>query len=250
MKLYVIACEVFCREFRTFSASSPHLIDMAFQPFGLHDTPDQLRLETQQAIDKVPPDTYDYILIGYGLCSRGTAELVAGKTPLVMVRAHDCITFFLGSKERYLEQFTAQPGTYYYSSGWIERKEGYSEQGHIRSVKLEEKEKRYAAYVEQYGEDNASYLIDMETQWLNNYGRAALIDMGVGDRESYRAFVQEYAEKMDWEFQELPGDTALISSFLAGDWDPEKFLVVPPGQTVNDTYDDQIIAVEEIGEAT
>ena len=104
--------------------------------------------------------------------------------------------------------------------------------------------------MEQYGEDNASYLIDMETQWLNNYGRAALIDMGVGDRESYRAFVQEYAEKMDWEFQELPGDTALISSFLAGDWDPEKFLVVPPGQTVNDTYDDQIIAVEEIGEAT
>ncbi len=246
MKLHVIACEVFCREFRAYSATSRHLIDITFQAFGLHDTPDLLRQETQEAIDKVPSDSYNYILIGYGLCSRGTAELVARDTPLVMVRAHDCITFFLGSKERYTEQFTAQPGTYYYSSGWIERKEGSSEQGHMRFVKLEQKQQRYESYVEQYGEDNAKYLIDMETQWLNNYSRGAFIDLGIGDRDAYRAFVQEYAKKHDWDYQEIIGDTSLIDSFLAGDWDDDRFLVVPPGQMVRDTYDDQIITVQEI----
>ena len=88
MRLYIISCEVFCREFRAFAASSKHLIDMTFQPFGLHDTPDMLREQTQQAIDNVPVGAYDYILIGYGLCSRGTADLVARETPLVMVRGH------------------------------------------------------------------------------------------------------------------------------------------------------------------
>jgi hypothetical protein len=166
-----------------------------------------------------------------------------------MVRAHDCITFFLGSKERYQTQFTDQPGTYYYSSGWIERKEGTSEQGYIKSVKIEEKQRRFEAYVEEYGEDNARYLIDMESQWLNNYTRAAFIDLDIGDKEAYRLFVQDFASQQAWDYEEIPGDTGLIASFLNGEWDPDRFLVVPPGQRVNDSYDDQIITVEEIQEA-
>ncbi|MDP7236557.1 MAG: DUF1638 domain-containing protein [Candidatus Latescibacteria bacterium] len=247
MRLYIISCEVFCREFRAFAASSKHLIDMTFQPFGLHDTPDMLREQTQQAIDNVPVGAYDYILIGYGLCSRGTADLVARETPLVMVRAHDCITFFLGSKERYMTQFTENPGTYYYSSGWIERKEGTAEQGHLTSVKTEQKKKRFQEYVEKYGEDNAHYLIEMESQWLNNYSRAAFIDLDIGDKQAYRTFVQGQASEREWDYEEISGETSLIDGFIDGQWDTDRFVIVQPGQRVAETHDEQIITVGPLG---
>ena len=73
MRLNIISCEAFCREFRYFAAQSEHLIDIDFQPFGLHDTPDRLKINTQMQIDATPEGRYDYILIG--VCSRGTAGL-------------------------------------------------------------------------------------------------------------------------------------------------------------------------------
>ncbi|MBI4553329.1 MAG: DUF1638 domain-containing protein [Candidatus Latescibacteria bacterium] len=244
MRLYIISCEVFCREFQVFASASRHLIDTVFKPFGLHDTPEVLRERLQEAIDAVPSGRYDYILIGYGLCCRGTAGLVARDTPLVFVRAHDCITFFLGSKERYIHQFTEHPGTYYYTSGWIERKDGHAEQGHTRALKDIERQARFERYVERYGEDNARYLIEMETQWLSQYKRAAFIDLGIGNTETYQTFVQGVAETHGWEYEEIQGDTRLIERFLEGEWDPESFLIVPPGQRMAETHDASIIKVE------
>lgn len=43
---------------------------------------------------------------------------------LVIPRAHDCITLYLGSRQRYLEQFNARPGTYWYSLDYLERYSG------------------------------------------------------------------------------------------------------------------------------
>ena len=68
-------CEAFRGEFRYFAAQSEHLIDIDFQSFGLRSTPDRLKINTQMQIDATPEGRYDYILIGYGLCSRGTAGL-------------------------------------------------------------------------------------------------------------------------------------------------------------------------------
>jgi len=90
-----------------------------FLEFGLHGEPAKLREELQKAIDATP-DTFDAILLGYGLCSKGVEGITARKTRLVIMRGHDCITCFLGSRARYLEYFTAHPGTYWYSPGWIE----------------------------------------------------------------------------------------------------------------------------------
>ena len=91
------------------------------------------------------------------------------QTPLVIPRAHDCITLFLGSKERYTKRFEESPGTYYYSSGWIERKDGSTEQGNMRLINEEAKKKRFDSYVEKYSLDNAQYLVEMESQWTTNY---------------------------------------------------------------------------------
>ena len=247
MRLKLVSCEVFVREFCHFAAMSRHLIDMVFQPFGLHDTPNLLREEAQKAIDAADPEKYEYVLIGYGLCSRGTAGLVAREIPLVIPRAHDCITLFLGSRQRYQQEFTDNPGTYYYSSGWVERKDGVTQQGHVRMLKEEERERRYKDYVERYGEDNARYLIEMETEWLSHYRRAAFINVhDVGDVETYREFARRMAQTHGWEYADVKGDAGLIRRFLDGSWDDADFLIVRPGQRIQDIHDPSIIRAEDI----
>ncbi len=120
MFLKVIACEVAAREIYHVAARSENLIDVELLTQGYHDIPAIGRTELQKRIDAVPAGKYDAIILGYGLCSNILTGLNTAHTPLVIPRAHDCITFFLGSKERYQEFFNAHPGTYYYTSGWLE----------------------------------------------------------------------------------------------------------------------------------
>ena len=77
-----------------------------------------------EALAAVDESRYEAVLFGYGLCSNGLVGLTARNVPLVLPRAHDCITLFLGGKERYLEYFHAHPGVYFKTTGWIERGEG------------------------------------------------------------------------------------------------------------------------------
>jgi hypothetical protein len=227
---------------------SPHIVTLALQPFGLHDQPDKLRAALQAEIDAASDGRFDYILLGYGLCSRGTADLVARRTPIVIPRAHDCITLLLGSRERYEKEFSEHPGTYYYSPGWIERKEGDVQQGGLSILKERQAEERFRQYVEKYGEDNARYLIEQERLWLSHYDRSAFINIGLGDIEYYRAFTREVAQTHGWSYEEIPGDTRLVDRLFAGDWDERDFLVVKPGERTVETVNLGIIsAAEQVG---
>ena len=247
MKLYAIACEVITRECFRAAANSPHVVTLSIQEFGLHERPDDLRAALQAEIDQATG--YDYVLLGYGLCSRGTADLVARETPVVIPRAHDCIALLLGSHERYQTEFAGHPGTYYYSPGWIERKEGEVTQGGIQIVKDRQAEERFKEYVEKYGEGNARFLIEQETQWLANYNRAVFLNMGLGDIDYYRRFTQQVAESHGWSYEELAGDTRLIDRLLAGNWDSlprsvgeSEFLIVRPGQRTIESVTSGIIS--------
>lgn len=244
MKFYVVSCEVFARECARAAANSPHIVHTSFQAFGLHDTPDELRKKLQEEIDRSSGARFDYILLVYGLCSGGTAELTARDTPLVITRAHDCITLLLGSRQRYEREFREQPGTYYYSPGWIERKDGEVRQGTIQAVKQAEAERRFQEYVEKYGEDNARYLMEQEGLWLANYSRAAFINVGLGDIENYRRFTRGVAESHGWSYEEIEGDTRLIECLVRGEWDSGEFLIVKPGQRTIQQVADGIMTVE------
>src|SRR3990172_11076838 len=120
MRLAVIGCDVLFREISYWSALSPHVIDLQCVPRSLHNEPDRLREDLQRRIDATPAG-YDAIVLGMGLCSNATASLRAGATTVVLPRAHDCMTLFLGSRARYDRRFAENPGTYHYTAGWIER---------------------------------------------------------------------------------------------------------------------------------
>lgn len=241
MKIKLIACEVFTRELSAATAESDHIFDSIYLPFGLHSTPNELRERLQTEIDAAEGQGYDYIVLGYGLCSRGTAELTARSIPVVITRAHDCITLFLGSRKRYSAEFIDNPGTYYYSPGWVERGDGDIAQGMITDKKDREYREKFEEYVRKYGEDNAKFLIEQESQWLVNYTRAALINTHVGPMERYREFTKGIATSRGWEYQEIDGDRSLIARLVAGEWDSEDFLVVQPGERIAESFNEAII---------
>ena len=177
---------------------------------------------------------FDAILIGYGLCSNGIENIVARQTPLVVMRGHDCITFLLGSKERYKEYFDAHPGTYWYSPGWIE--------DHVPPGK-ERYQLIYNDYVAKYGEDNAQYLMEMEQSWFKQYTNAAYVGL-FGDYQAYKDFTKQCAEWLGWGYDELQGDPSLAKRFVEGQWDSEDFLLVPPGHRIRASHDERVVRTE------
>lgn len=236
MKLCLIACRVLWRELCRFAADSPHDIHFRFLPQGLHLDPARLRRELQTALDQAEAEGFDRILVGYGLCCLGTCGVKTQKTPWIIARAHDCITFLLGSKERYQTYFTRHPATYWFSPGWIET-------GTQPSAKR--LEQSYAYYRERFGEDNAGYLMEKLEGWVKDYRRAAYVDLGVGDREKYLAYTRRCVAELGWELEVLSGDPRLLTSFLNGPWEESEFLVVPPGRIIRPSGNEGIIIISE-----
>jgi hypothetical protein len=110
MRLRIVACEIFFRELSHLAARSPRKVDVEFLPKGLHDQGGGvMRERLQAAIDATDPARHDAVALGYGLCNNGLVGLEARTMPLVLVRAHDCVTAFLGDRARYARYFDERP---------------------------------------------------------------------------------------------------------------------------------------------
>jgi len=237
MRLKCLACDVLARPLYLNAAHSSHIVDIELFPRGLHNTPAVLRSTLQERIDAAAGQGYDAILMAYGLCGKATAGLVSQDIPVVVPRAHDCITIFLGSRAQYAEQFEAYPGTYWYALDYMERDDG---SGASLGSGMDTNPSVYEEYVEKYGADNADYLMEVMGAWQAHYQRAAYIDMGVGDGSAVEQQAQEDASTRGWVFERVAGDMVLVRKLIFGDWD-EDFLVLEPGQSLKMTHDDAVI---------
>jgi hypothetical protein len=240
MWLKCITCEVLARPIYYCAALSPHIIDVELVERGLHNRPDFLRGHLQSLLDKADARKYDAILFSYGLCGKATAGLTARSKPLVVPRAHDCITLFLGSRARYQHQFTEYPGTYWYAQDYIERDDGSGTAllaGLGSDMNIED---QYQEYVKKYGKDNADYLVEVMGAWQQHYQRAAYIDMAIGNGRNVELKAQEEASRRGWVYEKIEGSIILIRKLLEGDWDTD-YLVIEPGKEIIMTNDDEII---------
>jgi len=236
----LIACEILYRELCYCVALSRNIVDLEFLPKGLHDLGEEkMSARLQEELDRVDPQRYQAVLLGYALCNNGIRGL-RSPLPMVVPRAHDCITLLLGSKERYLEVFNSNPGTYFESTGWVERDEvaegGISEQLGLR--------KSYEDYAAEYGEDNARYLMEVLGDGLRNYSAYAYIGSGFGDFRHYERLTEEDARTRGWSYSRLEGDLSLLRRLVDGPWEEKDFLVVPPGSTLGPSHDGAIIRLE------
>ena len=230
MRFRLIACEVLLREFSDALARSPHTVDAEFLPKGLHDQGGAaMRDELQRRVDLVDPETYDATLIGYALCGNGLSSLTARATPLIVPRAHDCITLLMGNRERYAYEFAANPGTYYRSTGWLERGFGLQQLPSLDAL------------IAKYGEDNGRYLWSEYHSYQHNYSRLVFIETGLEPDGSFEQQARDEAAAKGWTFARIQGSLALFNQLLSGDWPGADFLTVPPGRSIAATYDEGII---------
>ena len=246
MRLLALACEVLARSVYLCAARSPHVVDVRLNRRGLHDDPPNLRGVLQAEIDEIGAP-YDAIILAYGLCGAATAGLRAGSIPLVVPRAHDCITLFLGSRDRYTAEFTGQPGTYWYVQEFVERSDDEGQFAGMGAVSDAEARATYREYVAKYGEDNAAYLMEALGAWRTHYDRAAYVDMAVADPQAaaaVEAFARDDATRRGWAFEKLAGELILVRRLIDADWGADDFLVVQPGERLAMSYDDAVIRAE------
>ena len=246
MRLIILACEIIYREISYCVAKSINVVDVKFLQKGLHDIGQEEMFKTLQAeINQVPKDRYEAILLGYGLCSNGIEGLTTEETTLVVPRAHDCITLLLGSKEKYSNYMAQYPGTYFRSTGWIERNmPEIGEDGGPESIMTQLGLNRtFQEYVEKFGEDNARYLMEV-LSGTKHYDTITYIDMGIGNFDGHEQKAREEAQEKGWNFIKLQGDIGLLQRLVDGEWNPDEFLVVKPGQRIKPIYFDNIIRAE------
>ena len=214
-------------------ARSPHQVDLEFLPKGLHDLGGPaMRARLQKAADRVDATQYEAVLLGYALCGNGVAGLVSRNLPLVIPRAHDCIALLMGGRDRYRIYFENHPGVFFRSTGWLERGQDLDQA---------------ALLIARYGEDNGRYLFEQFNGYQRNYRKLAYIATGLEPDGSFEQQAREEAARRGWQFEIIRGDLRLFERLVAGDWDENDFLVVPPGWRVKPTYDRGIIEKEGLG---
>jgi len=252
LNLKIIACKSMYRELSLLAALSTNVTDVTWLRQGLHDTPGKLAQTLQAEVAAIdaetdmhtnpPPygDGFDAILIGYGLCCNGIVGLSSEKTPIVIPRAHDCMTFFLGSKERYRELFMANSGTYWYNPGWIESSPMPSRERHDALMDF---------YTGKYGQEQGAQMVELYEEWRTSYSRVGYIRWAEREGEAFeeraKAYARDCAAYTGWEYREFEGDSSLLRDFVEGNWDEQRFLVLPPGRAAQASFGDDVIEPED-----
>ena len=236
MKYAIIACSVLQREISYLAATSDNVVTPIYLPQGLHNTPSLLKDTLAHEIEKISESDrkYDAILLGYGLCSNGVVGITAPSIPVVIPRTDDCVALLLGSQKRYLDYFNSHSGIYWYSPGWIESDAMPSEEMY---------NELYKTYAEQYGEDNADYLMEETNGWHTRYTYATYITSSIVDNKKYIDFTKNSADYLKWHFDSVDGDLSMLEKLISGDWNDEDFLVCPSDSTVEQSFDEGKIKI-------
>jgi hypothetical protein len=209
--LKIIACETLKDEFTHVAPD----IEIEYLKGLLHDYPDKMRAEINEHIAATPGRRT--ILLGYGRCSNGTAGLEAGPHRLVLPAVDDCISLLLGSRRRYLTEFTSAPGTYYYTRGWVEE--------------LEDPYQEYQKMIPRIGEEKAKQVALMI---MESYTRVVLVETGAYDLERCERYVEKVSEFYSLPIEKLQGDLRMFRKLATGPWDGE-FIVVEPGGVLDES---------------
>lgn len=211
----IIACQTLEPEIEAIRAEKNHFYTFYLDQ-GMHRTPSKMPGRVQEIIDRVD-GRVDRIVLGYGLCSNGIVGVRARTREIIVPRCHDCIAFFLGSPQAYLDDFHTRPGSYYLTPGWIADKKD--------PLGIIEEE-----YVPRYGRKTAEWAKKEE---LKHYTHIVLVDTGLADIEPMRKIAIENADYFGLEYLEIKGKSKEFFHRLVNGPYPEKeFFRVQPGEEI------------------
>jgi len=208
----LISCRVMIEELRPFL---PDGMATEVLPIRLHTHPAGLHAALQQAIDG-SDGRFDPIFLGYGLCSQAVVGLRARRSRLVIPRAHDCISVFLGSEQARRFETRTEPGTYFLSEGWI---------GDGTASIFSE----FDSMAERYGPERAARIFD---RMMRHYRRLAYVRMPhARTLQADRRYAMDKARHFGMQYVELQGTPSILERMINGERDPN-IIVITPGQPI------------------
>ncbi|EKD33620.1 MAG: hypothetical protein ACD_75C02641G0004 [uncultured bacterium] len=239
--VHLIGCGVLSLDIKRIATNLSLQLKTTFLPAGLHEKPIELHSRLQEAIDIAGKDEEcSRIVVGYGICGRGTVGIQATCVPLVFPRVHDCVALFLGSDQAYKKEFNKCPGTFYLTAGWQHAK-GNQGKHKDKTIWIGSESIGCQALREQYGAQGAERIIDFFSSWQKNYKRAVFIDTGHDNSEKYSRKTRAMADEYHWQYEEIPGNDNLMRRLLTEEQSTEDILVVPPGHcTIYSAFKDQL----------
>jgi hypothetical protein len=210
----IIACGILEPELevlrRDYSGVEVRYVDQEF-----HRVPARLRDPLQDQIDRVAVYAAE-IVLGFGLCSKGLAGVVAPRQGLLVPKCHDCIAFSLGSPAAYMRHFSAHPGTFYLTPGWVAKRKD--------PLSIVEDE-----YTPRYGKDVAMWAMREE---LKHYSHMAFIAAGIIDESPLKERAKENCTVFGKAYEEVPGSGEYLRRFFQEGQGGEYFFFIPPGGQV------------------
>jgi hypothetical protein len=208
--LTIISCEVLRHEIERCAPDA----DIRFVEGALHDYPERLRQTLQARIDEISGERT--VLLSCGRCSNGTVGLRGGRHRLVVPAVDDCIALLLGSRRRYLEEHAREPGTFYYTRGWVEF--------------IEDPYQEYLKIVPKYGEEKARMIAHLI---MEHYTRVAVVDTGTYDLATLRPYLETVSDFYSLPLEQLSGSLRLLEKLVNGPHDDE-FIIVEPGDELEE----------------
>lgn len=246
MIIKLISCEVFTREVCLSAAHSTHIIDIEFTQKGAHNDPDYFRKLLQKKIDRAADSerNFDAIALCLGICGNSTVGLKAPRIPIIIPRAHDCCTLFLGSKEKFKKFFGEHPSSSFNSAGYLEHGGDFVREAET-VIKKTGLDKNFDELVEEYGEENAKFIFDtlhskQDAADLEN--KLFYIEIPEFAHLGYAEFCEKKALNQNKTFVKIDGSIKLIENLIRGNWNDDEFLIVPPGKQIAGVYDlDEVV---------
>jgi hypothetical protein len=206
-EIKVIACRVMEDEILNVTGKEH---DISFIQYDYHDYPERLRTKIQDEIDRAVD--YRYIILCFGLCGGATDGIRANSCPVIIPKTDDCISLFLGSKEKYDQLRKREGGTFFLTQGWIK----YGNDAL----------KDYQKWQIRYGEQKASWLIK---EIYKAYTRVSLIKHSFTDTTSCSLYAEQLATFLGISMDTLLGDLDMFRRLFSNEWDDD-FIQLQPGQ--------------------
>lgn len=210
MNPVIIACKTLENELRAAMEALGCHLEVHWLESVLHNFPKQLNTQLQSALDSC--GEFDTALLAMSYCGNSLEGLHSGKLRLVIPRCDDCITLLLGSVHRRQSISAA----YFMTEGWLNG-----------DCNLWQK---YQYCIQKYREKRGRRIF---SAMLAHYQYLALLDTGCFDKKAAEMRLLPMAETLGLEYTCIEGTLTYLQDLLKGNWDADRFLVVPPHTTIS-----------------
>jgi hypothetical protein len=201
----VITCEFLRRAVEFIFENNAIDYEIIWIEPALHERPQILNKKLQEILDAITD--CDKVLMPFGECGNATRGLKAGNFEMILPKLDDCLSLLLGSYERRL-QISEEAATYFMTLDWAS------------SVVENHKEQ-----IARFGEENTRMINDT---LFANYKRIALIDAGIGNKETLKTYQKPLKEIMGLDSYFEQGTTDYLKLLFTGPWDDKYFNIIPP----------------------